>query len=69
MLTLNLAATLATDRIAVNAMHPGWIATEMGGPDAPVAPEHAAETALYLATLTDPGPSGRLWQDRALIDW
>jgi NAD(P)-dependent dehydrogenase (short-subunit alcohol dehydrogenase family) len=69
MLTLNLAAALAPDGILVNAMHPGWMRTAMGGPDAPVAPEQAAQTALFLASLPDGGPSGQLWEDGRQIPW
>jgi NAD(P)-dependent dehydrogenase (short-subunit alcohol dehydrogenase family) len=69
MLALNLAAALAIDGIVVNAMHPGWLQTEMGGPNAPIPPEQAARVAHHLATLPVSGPTGRLWQDKAVIDW
>jgi NAD(P)-dependent dehydrogenase (short-subunit alcohol dehydrogenase family) len=69
MLTLNLAAALAPEGILVNAMHPGWVRTRMGGPRAPVAPEQAAETALYLASLPEGGPSGELWEQGRRIPW
>ena len=65
----NCAAELRADGILLNAMHPGWVKTDMGGSSATVAPETAAETALLLAALPPDGPSGRFWRDGREIDW
>jgi NAD(P)-dependent dehydrogenase (short-subunit alcohol dehydrogenase family) len=63
------AAALRDDGILVNTMNPGWVQTDMGGPGADLTPEEGADTALFLATLPDDGPTGRFFYQRREIDW
>jgi NAD(P)-dependent dehydrogenase (short-subunit alcohol dehydrogenase family) len=65
----NTASELAGDGILVNAMHPGWVRTDMGGPTASIEPEEAARMALQLATLDPGGRTGRFWRDGVEIPW
>ncbi|GAB5415301.1 MAG: SDR family oxidoreductase [Congregibacter sp.] len=60
-LTLKLADELRTDGILVNAVCPGWVATDMGGGGRPVA--EGAKGAVWAATLADQGPSGGFFRD------
>lgn len=55
--------------VKVNAMCPGWVATRMGGAAAPLSPEEGADTALWLATLPDDGPTGGFFRRRRPIPW
>ena len=55
--------------IKMNAMCPGWVRTRMGGDAAPRTPEDAADTAIWLATLPDDGPTGGFFRDRKEIGW
>jgi len=55
--------------ILVNSMCPGWVKTDMGGSGAPRTVEQGADTALWLATLPDGGPTGGLFRDRKPIVW
>ena len=68
-LTRTLAAELRDTNILVNSMCPGWVKTDMGGPKAPRTPEAAADTAVWLATLPDGGPSGGFFRDRQPLPW
>jgi NAD(P)-dependent dehydrogenase (short-subunit alcohol dehydrogenase family) len=68
-LTRLTAAELGTGNIKINAMCPGWVRTQMGGPNATRPVEKGAETALWLATLPDDGPSGGFFRDMSPIPW
>jgi NAD(P)-dependent dehydrogenase (short-subunit alcohol dehydrogenase family) len=67
-LTLMLATALRRDRVLVNAVCPGWVATDMGGPGGrPVA--DGAAGIVWAATLPDDGPTGGFFRDGRRIDW
>lgn len=68
-LTITLAAEVKGTGILVNSMSPGWVRTDMGGPDAPRTPAEAADTAVWLAMLPSSGPTGQFFRDRKPIPW
>ncbi len=68
-LTRVTAAELGPSPIKVNAMCPGWVRTDMGGPNATRTVEQGAETAVWLAMLPDTGPTGGFFRDKAPIAW
>ena len=66
-----LTRTLAADEpeLKVNAICPGWVRTDMGGSSAPRSVEQGADTAVWLATMSEDGPSGGFFRDREPIPW
>jgi NAD(P)-dependent dehydrogenase (short-subunit alcohol dehydrogenase family) len=60
-----LADELRSAHILVNSDCPGWVATEMGGPDAPRMVEEGAEGVVWVVALPDDGPSGGFYRDGA----
>ncbi|MBI1861396.1 MAG: SDR family oxidoreductase [Deltaproteobacteria bacterium] len=69
MYTLSLAADLAKTLIKVNAAHPGWVQTDMGGCGAPLSVEQGAKTLVQLATLNASGPTGGFFHMGKRLDW
>jgi len=67
--TIHLANELKDTKIKVNSGHPGWVKTELGGPNAPIKVEESYKTSLRLATLDDDGPSGGLFHEDDTIPW
>jgi len=55
--------------VKINACDPGWVATRMGGADAPLTPDQAADTPVWLALLPDDGPTGGFFRNRQPIPW
>jgi NAD(P)-dependent dehydrogenase (short-subunit alcohol dehydrogenase family) len=68
-LTIMLAEALQADRIAVNSMCPGWVRTDMGGPDASRSVEEGADTAVWLADEAPHELTGKFFRDRQEIPW
>jgi NAD(P)-dependent dehydrogenase (short-subunit alcohol dehydrogenase family) len=68
-LTRILAAEFQGNNILVNSMCPGWVRTQMGGEGAERSTAEGADTAVWLATLPDNGPTGGFFRDRKPIAW
>ena len=67
--TVNLAWELKETPIKVNAAHPGWVKTEMGGEGAQMEIEDGAKTSVELATLGPDGPSGGFVHMGETLPW
>ncbi|HEX2170439.1 MAG TPA: SDR family oxidoreductase [Nitrososphaera sp.] len=68
-LTVMLASELRGTNILVNAVCPGWVRTDMGGPNATRSVEEGAVTPVWLATLPDGGPTGYNYYDKEQSSW
>jgi NAD(P)-dependent dehydrogenase (short-subunit alcohol dehydrogenase family) len=66
-ITVMLAAALPEAK--VNCVDPGWVRTDMGGPNAHRSVEEGAATVVWLATLPPSGPTGGFFRDRKRIAW
>ncbi|MFJ5760491.1 SDR family oxidoreductase [Neobacillus sp. NPDC093182] len=67
-LTRLVAAEINGD-IKINAVDPGWVSSDMGGPSAPRTPKQAAQSILWLATIGPEGPNGKFFREGKPIDW
>jgi NAD(P)-dependent dehydrogenase (short-subunit alcohol dehydrogenase family) len=68
--TRDLAAEVKGANVLVNTLDPGWLKTDMGGPQAPGDVTSVLPGALAPALLDDDGPSGRFYaaQDYNMLE-
>jgi NAD(P)-dependent dehydrogenase (short-subunit alcohol dehydrogenase family) len=67
--TVHLAYELKDTPIKVNAAHPGWVKTEMGGEGATMEITDGAKTSVALATIGADGPNGAYLHMGETLPW
>jgi NAD(P)-dependent dehydrogenase (short-subunit alcohol dehydrogenase family) len=67
--TVHLAHELRNTAIKVNSAHPGWVRTDMGGPEADLDISEGAKTSAWLATLPADGPTGGYFHLEQRLPW
>ncbi len=68
-MTRTLAAELRSAHILVNSVCPGWVATDMGGAEAPRNVAEGAASIIWAATLPNNGPTGGFFRDGTPLPW
>lgn len=67
--TIHLAHALKDTTIKVNAAHPGWVKTVLGGKYADMDIKTGSVTSIQLATLPADGPTGKFIHLGAELPW
>lgn len=67
--TVLLGEELRDTSIKINAIHPGWLRTEMGGNNADFSVEEGARTVIQYACLEDDGPTAGFFFRNESLPW
>jgi NAD(P)-dependent dehydrogenase (short-subunit alcohol dehydrogenase family) len=55
--------------LVANSACPGWVRTDLGGPNATRSVAAGADTPTWLCRFAPGSPGGRFWRDRAVVEW
>lgn len=70
MLTVSMAVELRGEGFTCVVAHPGWVRTDMGGPQATLAPEESARALIALMDRLTPAETGRFFSyDGMPLPW
>ncbi len=67
--TVELAQEKAGTNYKINAVHPGWAKTDLGGDKAPMTAAQGVKTTIQLATLDNDGPTGQFLHMGKTMNW
>lgn len=68
-ITLQYARDLAADNILVNAVCPGFVATDLNGHRGVLTPAEGAVSAVRMASITADGPTGTFTDVNGPVAW
>lgn len=68
-MTIQFANELKETPIKVNAICPGYCATDLNGHSGPRTPAQGAVAAIEYATIGDDGPTGGYFNDEGRLPW
>jgi len=72
-LTIALSKALTDTSIKVNSVCPGWVQTDLGGPEnraaAPTTADEAAQIVVQMASIPDDGPTGQFVDRGGIVAW
>ncbi|CAN5508530.1 hypothetical protein BH20ACT15_BH20ACT15_00350 [soil metagenome] len=73
LVTIGLSKSLADTPIKVNSICPGFVQTDLGGPEtraqAPLTAEQAADIVVEMATVGEDAPTGSLSEAAGTVPW
>jgi NAD(P)-dependent dehydrogenase (short-subunit alcohol dehydrogenase family) len=71
--TIALSKALMDTSIKVNSVCPGWVQTDLGGPEnraaAPTTADDAAQIVVDMASIPDDGPTGQFVDRDGPVPW